>query len=257
MESNKKISWRTPALCERLSAERRARADAVTQPFPMAFFGQFDLATLSREPGFDVSLPDEGRLLVFYDMWEMADSCCPDDSVGWLVMWDTTDTSQLARLEVPAALASISDDEWSCVFRAAAITPQCVLTPMPFNDKSWDAFSFDDDDLYETYDEWLDQFGRPDMACRNNHQLGGFPQPLQNGLQARSEWADHGLTYTQWETEEAEALLASAKDWHLVLQIGVDRHAGIAGPGAYFVMMREQDIVARRFDRARVVYQCD
>ncbi len=28
-------------------------------------------------------------------------------------------------------------------------------------------------------------------------------------------------------------------------------------PGASYVLMREQDIAARRFDLARVTYQCD
>ncbi|WP_416172428.1 hypothetical protein [Achromobacter ruhlandii] len=42
-----------------------------------------------------------------------------------------------------------------------------------------------------------------------------------------------------------------------MLQIGADPHAGIPQPGAYYVLMREQDIAARRFDLARVTYQCD
>jgi hypothetical protein len=60
-----------------------------------------------------------------------------------------------------------------------------------------------------------------------------------------------------WETDAAKELLKSAGDWQLVLQIGVDRHAGIPQPGAYYVIMRKEDIAARRFDRARVTYQCD
>ncbi|AIC30839.1 hypothetical protein IE4771_PD00284 (plasmid) [Rhizobium etli bv. mimosae str. IE4771] len=60
-----------------------------------------------------------------------------------------------------------------------------------------------------------------------------------------------------WETDAAEDLLKSAGDWQLVLQIGVDRHAGIPQPGAYYVIMRKQYMAARRFDRARVTYHCD
>lgn len=256
-DSRKKHSWITPEQGERFSAECMAKAGAVNHPFPMAFLGQFDLASLSREKGFDTALPREGRLLLFYDLWEMPDSSTPEASVGWLVLWETTDASELVRLEVPSALSSISSGEWSCVFRAVTISPKSVLTPIPTNDKSWDAFSLDDDALLEAYDKWLAQFGSPEMTDRDNHQLGGFPQPLQNGLQARSEWAAHGLTHAQWETEAAEALLKSAKDWRLVLQIGSDKHAGIPQLGAYYVMMRGRDIAARRFDRARVVYQCD
>ncbi|ULR47172.1 DUF1963 domain-containing protein [Rhizobium sp. K102] len=60
-----------------------------------------------------------------------------------------------------------------------------------------------------------------------------------------------------WETDAAKELLKSAGDWQLVLQIGVDRHAGIPQPGAYYVIMHKEDIAARRFDRARVTYKCD
>ncbi|WP_167400838.1 DUF1963 domain-containing protein [Komagataeibacter sucrofermentans] len=42
----------------------------------------------------------------------------------------------------------------------------------------------------------------------------------------------------------------------IVVQIGADPHTRFPDVGAYYVMMREADIMARRFDRARVVYQC-
>jgi hypothetical protein len=204
--------------------------------------------------------PSEGRLLLFYDFWEMPEEFVPEASVGWRLIWDQTPVSELVRAPIPTELSSISNDEWSCVFRAARISARSVITPIPPSDDSWDAFPLDDDDALETYEEWLEQFGRPDMKDRDNHQLGGFPQPLQNGLQARSQLAANGIycgSSQVWQTDEAKELLKSANEWRLVLQIGVDRHAGIKPPGAYYVIMREQDIAARRFDLARVTYQCD
>jgi hypothetical protein len=88
-----------------------------------------------------------------------------------------------------------------------------------------------------------------------NHQFGGFLQTLQNGLQARSQLAANGSNCGSseiWETDDAKELLKSVKDWCLVSQIGVDRHAGIPQLSAYYVVMREQDIAARRFELARV-----
>lgn len=260
-QSKKRGSWMTRADGELFSAERRRRADAVETEFPLSFLGQFDLADLSSQAGFDVALPREGRLLVFYDFLEQAESYTPAGSVGWRVLWDATPAAGLERLATPEALSSISDEEWTCVFRAARASARSVLTPIEPGDAGWDAFSLDDDDdAYDAYEDWLEQFGTPDMEGRDNHQLGGFPQTIQNGVQGTCQLVSNGLDCggsAVWETDEAQALLASAGDWRLVAQIGADPHAGIPQPGAYYVHMREQDITARRFDLARVTYQCD
>ncbi|PDT11309.1 DUF1963 domain-containing protein [Rhizobium sp. M1] len=259
-DSRKPRSWMTPEQGDRFSREYKARADSIEAEFPLAFFAQVDLFELSKEEGFDPAFPSEGRLLVFYDFWEQPEDFTPEASVGWQVIWDKTPHAELVRVPFPAALSSISCDEWTCIFRAARISARTVLTPIPPNDKSWDAFPLDDDEALEAYQEWLEQFGTPDAIDRDNHQLGGFPQTLQNGLQACSQLAANGVNCGRgeaWETDAAKELLKSAGDWQLVLQIGVDRHAGIPQPGAYYVIMRKEDIAARRFDRARVTYQCD
>jgi len=59
------------------------------------------------------------------------------------------------------------------------------------------------------------------------------------------------------QTAEAKQLLRSASDWQLVAQIGVAINAGLKGPGAYFVIVRGEDIAARRVERARVTYRYD
>ncbi|MFY3307823.1 DUF1963 domain-containing protein [Achromobacter ruhlandii] len=171
-----------------------------------------------------------------------------------------TPAAALQRAPVPRALASLSDDEWTCVFRAAPVSARTVLTPIGVDDAGWDAFAFDDEDSYESYQDWRSRFGTPDMDGRDNHQLGGYPQSLQNGMQATCQLVPHGLDcggHAVWKSQAAQALLPGARGWRLVLQIGADPHAGIPQPDAYYVLMREQDIAARRFDLARVTYQCD
>ena len=133
-------------------------------------------------------------------------------------------------------------------------------TPIQTDDASWDAFDLDDEESCDAYEDWLEQFGTPDNADRDNHQLGGFPQTIQRGMQETCQLVANGLycgTSEVWQTEQARKLMASAHEWRLVLQIGADPNAGIPQPGAYYVTMREEDIAARRFDRARLTYQCD
>jgi uncharacterized protein YwqG len=89
--------------------------------------------------------------------------------------------------------------------------------------------------------------------------LGGWAQPLQNGMQVTAQLAFNGLQGGKSEafkTEKAKALMKDAADWNLVLQLGVDDAVGL-GAGTYYVLMRREDILARRFSNAWVVYQCD
>ena len=210
--------------------------------------------------GFDSRLPKEGRFLVFYDFWEQPEEFTPEAAVGWRVIWDESPAELLARAAVPEALAAISDGSWTTIFKPAPMSGMTVVTPIPMNDKGWVAFDLDDDKLTRTYGNWLSKFGTPDQEGGENHQLGGYPRTLQNGLQARSQLAANGIACGDsdaWNLPEARALLADAKSWRLLLQIGVDPNAGMNGPGAYYVIIRKDDLAARRFERARVIYQCD
>ncbi len=79
-------------------------------------------------------------------------------------------------------------------------------------------------------------------------------------MQAMSQLASNGLfagNDTAFSTPEGKRLLATAKDWHLVLQIGTDEATGYPFPGALYVLMREEDLAARNFDKAWVVYEQD
>lgn len=259
-DSQRPKSWMTPEQGERFSQDEWARANAMDQPFPLAFFGQFDLAALSRFEGFDPMLPKEGRLLVFYDYWELPEDFTPEASVGWRVIWDNTPAESLAPAVIPDTLAAISCDGWAAIFKPAPLFAVPVVTPIPPNDALWDAFDLSDEGLCDIYCDWLSEFGMPDEPGGENHQLGGYPRALQNGLQARSQLAANGIycgNSEAWRTPEATALLPGAKSWRLLLQIGVDANAGMQGPGAFYVVMQEEDLAARRFDRARVTYQCD
>ncbi len=93
------------------------------------------------------------------------------------------------------------------------------------------------------------------------YQLGGFPRPLQNSMQAQSQLAFHGITCGSSDalrSEAAQTLLLGAKSWRLLIQLGGHDPIGpLTGPGALYVLIREADLQARAFERAWVVFQCD
>lgn len=232
-------------------------------PFPLSFIGQVNLAALSSEEGFDPDLPKTGRLLLFYDRLEIPAGWQPGSRVGFRLIWDDTPVANLQRATIPAALADV-DFRDSLVLTPARITPHSVVTPIFPSMEEWDnptltaaASQTFGEGPYWSYAAFLSRFGTPADNGRSNHQLGGFPQPLQNGMQAQAQLASRGLdagSSDAYKTPEAQAALKGAADWKLVLQIGVDEPAGLS-VGACYALMRRDDLLARRFDQAWVVCQ--
>ena len=83
-------------------------------------------------------------------------------------------------------------------------------------------------------------------------------------MQASAQHAFNADMPEARETEKAKEVakqpakepVKGAADWKLVLQLGVDEAVGLRG-GAYYVLMRREDILARRFSNTWVEYQFD
>ena len=91
------------------------------------------------------------------------------------------------------------------------------------------------------------------------HRLGGVPHEIQNPMEAECELARRGedplaLPYSRRE-EIAE--VAKAR-WRLLLQVDSDEAAGTmwGDAGMLYYWIRDDDLAARRFDRAWCVMQC-
>ncbi len=267
-EATRPGSWMTPEQARLSSRERTDLAHAVESVFPLAFVAQLDLATLSQQPGFPMLLPHHGRLLFFCDYWERPPGFDPHTAAGFRLIWDRTPLEQLERKPPPPALSARARERWNSLFKPAAVTAHSVFTAIPPSDRSFDAFahgedatSFWDEDSDETrYEEWLARYGTPDSRDGLNHRLGGWPSPLQSGMQDQAQLASHGIdcgSGDAFNTPEARRLLKSAHRWRLVLQIGRDDPLGLLPSGCLYVLMREQDMRARAFDKAWMVYQND
>lgn len=230
--------------------------------FPLAFIAQINLDSLSQEEGFDPQLPNHGRLLFFYDYSGSPADFDPAAACGFRLIWDTTPVEKLYRAAAPEELKAISDDEWTCVFKPAAIEPRSVYTSIPPAHDDWDAFSTtEDDDAWDAMCDWFDDIGDPDADGEGNHQLGGWPYLLQNNLYSHCQLASNGVycgDSEPYHSKEGKKLLKNARDWQLVLQIGCDEKLGLlpSGSGCIHVMMRKQDLKARNFDKAWVAFQC-
>ncbi|MGF9562116.1 YwqG family protein [Neorhizobium sp. JUb45] len=239
------------------AVEQKLLAETVIKPFPLPFVAQVDLAALAGEPGFDKALPTTGRLLFFYDMPVLPASYEPRGKAGWKLVYDDTPKAELERKPLPKEL---SDFPGAASLKAAAISPRSVVTTVPVGDSGWDTVGEISGDDTSIYSQWLFSLGWPTAAEGGNHQLGGWPRAIQTGMQAMSQLAANGLyagDTSAFETEQGKRLLADAKDWRLVLQIGTDEATGYPFPGALYVLMSEEDLAARNFDKAWVVYEQD
>jgi hypothetical protein len=248
-----------PEEIETFARTRLAMADAVRKPFPLPFIGQFDLARLAQEQGFDPGLPNRGRLLLFYDLWLLPASFEPRARAGWRLIYDETPAADLARTEFSLEFGAAPGLHGS-MLTTAAIAPRLVVTTIPTGDAAWRALALSNEDDVALYDEWLFTLGWPTAEDGGNHQLGGWPRAIQSGMQRQSQLAASGVdagTVKAFESEDAQRMLADAKDWRLILQIGRDEAVGLSLPGAFYVLLREQDLQARRFERAWVVYEQD
>lgn len=239
------------------AVEQKLLADTVVKPYPLPFMAQVDLAAMAKEPGFDKALPTTGRLLFFYDMPVLPAGYEPRGKAGWKLVYDDTPVADLERKPLPKELA---DFPGNASLKPASITPRSVVTTVPVGDSGWDLVGEISGDDVSIYSQWLFSLGWPTEAAGGNHQLGGWPRAIQSGMQAMSQLASNGLfagNDTAFSTPEGKRLLATAKDWHLVLQIGTDEATGYPFPGALYVLMREEDLAARNFDKAWVVYEQD
>ncbi|QND54573.1 DUF1963 domain-containing protein (plasmid) [Phyllobacterium sp. 628] len=237
--------------------ELRAKAKAVTKPFPLTFIAQIDLAALSREPGFDPALPKTGRLLLFYDLPILPADFEPRSKAGWQLIYDETPVSQLQRVAPPKELLDLIP---STQLRSAAVKTSSVVTTVPTGDAGFDALQGIAKEDTALYHNWLFTLGWPTDNQGHNHQLGGWPRAIQSGMQSRSQLAANGIdagTGDAYQSEAAKRLIVDAKAWHLVVQIGTDEAIGYTLPGSINVLVREEDLAMRRFDRAWIVYEQD
>jgi uncharacterized protein YwqG len=91
------------------------------------------------------------------------------------------------------------------------------------------------------------------------HRLGGVPHEIQNPMEAECELVrrgedPHALPYARQEEVAGEAKAR----WRLLLQVDSDDAAGLmwGDAGMLYYWIRDDDLAARRFDRAWCVMQC-
>jgi uncharacterized protein YwqG len=236
--------------------------DEIDKPLPLIFVAQIDLAEAWHAGPLDPDFPRSGLLSIFYDALVAPKGYDPGDHVGYKVLFHASDTASLTRRELPAELAAVVGD---APFAPLRCLGQACLTPLPIETAHFASLNFDEETV-DAIQEWWGggdesmYAGSDDGTDWRCHRVGGWPTPLQGDMQtecalvAAGYYCGDGDAYSAAATEEVRA---TAGDWLLLTQIGSDQQSGMAWgiDGRLYVWIRRQDLVARRFEAARVILQ--
>jgi uncharacterized protein YwqG len=206
---------------------------------PMSFIGELDLAALRRElPDVAPALPDEGWLALFYDVEEMP----------W--GYDPSHGSFFRLLHFTGDLESRSAPEGATVFpervlglRRARLLPDLGDLPEGL---ALDAAAG------ESYAELAEA-----LAAQPDHRVGGPPRWIQSDAREEAAIATDGGPASPPE-KRGRTGPAAATVWRLLWQIDSDDAAGFmwGDGGRLYLLARDEDLRARRFNRAWLVLQC-
>jgi len=204
---------------------------------PLPFVGQLDFAELAACPGASLPLlPRDGILSVFYDIDGAHWGANPEDSAFWKLLW-TPRSEEAVPLSPPAELLEEPDlptRPYRLLPMAGLSLPDFWDTRTPLSTGDWS------DEETEDYVELMHSLA----GGENAHQVGGHPAWIQEDAR-----------------EEAQRLSGgppeAAQEWNLLWQLGSDEEVGLrwGSFGKLFLLLRDEDLRACRFERAWLVLQ--
>jgi uncharacterized protein YwqG len=235
--------------------------DEIEKPLPLIFVAQINLAEAWHAGPLDPDFPRSGLLTIFYDALEAPMGYDPADHVGYRVLFHTSDSALLTRRASPAELTAVIGEAPFAPLRCLA---QACLAPLPIETAHFASLNFDETTL-DAIQEWWgggdeSMYAGEDGTDWRCHRVGGWPTPLQGDMQtkcalvAAGYYCGDGDAYSAAETEPVRA---TAGEWLLLAQIGSDEKSAMSwgSYGRLYVWIRRQDLVARRFEAARIILQ--
>jgi hypothetical protein len=218
------------------------------------FVGQLDFAELAACRGeAPPNLPREGVLALFYDVQEQPWGFDPLHRALWKLVWTPRGADA-----VPLAPPKELEDEGLAFDLPLRLTPRLgVSLPGPGDRRApppSDEWSQAQRKDYTGFRERLTGGGHA-------HQVGGHPWWVQNDARLEAQLVSHGLyrgNSRGYENPKARKLKAGATEWNLLWQIGSDDAAGFmwGDAGNLYLLIRDEDLRARDFDKAWLGLQC-
>ncbi|MBP9094150.1 DUF1963 domain-containing protein [bacterium] len=211
---------------------------------PLAFLCQIDLSGSSF--GACANLPKCGLLSFFYDAFDGPWGNQVDDQFGWRVEY-FEDLALLKHTDFPADLPP------SSVFAPCAVSFKEEL--------SYNAITVEmaavSDGGYGSYEAYLaaaeEIYGSPLV-----HRMFGYAQDIAGDFRLDCEIASRDLELSEdfdFCSAEGEKLASESEKWLLLLQLDSDPLAQMmwVDSGRLYFAIREEDLVARRFEKVWLI----
>jgi hypothetical protein len=241
----------------------QARMATLQTEFPLAFIAQLDLGQLSALPGFDPKLPRSGVLFIFMDAMRDDDGKTPLHHV----YWHDARPAALRRREWPVELQRWND-RWSSYGHPAS--PEEAWSRLPMADRLLPHSGLSVPHHWKTA---LPQhsskaiwawFQGADPLQLSPHLPPGDTAHGGNFGDRLGGWPDDIQGHAEDDVDPAGGHIAmpGQTPWRHLFSYGGEYHAGArrsdsvaSGDGNHFLMIRDEDLAQRRFDRVRDTYQ--
>lgn len=211
---------------------------------PLAFLGQIDL-TASNFKAY-ANLPERGLLSFFYDAFDGPWGNRSDDHFGWRVEY-FEDVAVLKHTDFPSDLPPSSIFAPCAVSFKEELSYNAVTVEMA-------AVSEGGYGAYEGYLQAAEEiYGSPVV-----HRMFGYAQDIAGDFRLDCEIASRDLDLGDdfdFCSTEGEKLALASEQWQLLLQLDSDALTQMmwVDNGRLYFAIREQDLIARRFDKVWMI----
>jgi uncharacterized protein YwqG len=212
---------------------------------PMAFLGQIDLEEVADVHKYEW-LNDKGLLLFFYDVESMPWGFDPKDKGKWSVLLQNQ----------PDCYASFPKDlDPGHILKEKYLQPTLVSLYPNYDDKGIEDLNLSDEEI----DLYIDLYTADE---ENQHQVGGFPSPVQgNYMELESQLASNGVYVGDskgYASEKAKELESGSVDWRLLLQFDSDEDIDVmwGDCGMIYFWVQQQKSIKNDFGNCWLILQC-
>lgn len=217
---------------------------------PLGFIAQLDLSEINKD-NIVSWLPNEGRLLFFYDLDEWPWGFDPKDKGGWTVVYEN-DGDELSIQNPPKDL-----NKENVAPNIKYIKATSFLSYPDSQRIDYEEHGLSDDNDEEYFDFIEELYGD-----EPHHQVGGFPTPIQNdAMEEECQLASNGLycgNVDDYNSDKAKELRNQKNDWKLLFQFDSDDDidAMWGDLGMLYFWIKESDAKKAIFSDAWMVLQC-
>lgn len=218
---------------------------------PLAFIAQIDLASQPRAL-VDDGFPEDGMLLFFYDANQSTWGFDPKDAGSFAVI----------HIDAPGRTAP---SQWPpdlpphARYSPLSLSPEEAMLLPPGESVLVEDLELEDGQQ-DGYDNLIEQMS-DDEEFLSSCVLGGHPDQIQGDMTLDCALVAAGLYCgdgTAFKDPRLPSFRREARKWRLLLQVPSVEPAGMmwGDAGSLYYWIHEDDLRARRFDRAWMILQC-